>query len=83
MITEFLAAMRAMPRIVDALERLGDVGTAIAAQQRKDEKDEKVDDLIAAARSRRKQRLLEREAGRVSGDCRETSVGDGGGNSNG
>ena len=83
MITELLSALRAVPKILDALERIGTVMTAQMAQQRKGVKDEKVDDLIAAARERRKQRLLEREAGRVSGDCRETSVGDGGGNSNG
>jgi len=81
MIMEFLAAMRAIPRIVDALERLGDVGTAMAAQQRKDNKDEKVDDLIDAARARRERRVLEREAERVSGDSRAASGGDGGGDS--
>ena len=81
MIGEFLAAMRAIPRIVDVLERLGDVGTAMAAQQRKDNKDEEVDALIAAARARREQRLLDREAERVSGDSRETSTGDGGSDS--
>ena len=78
MFTELLAAAKAIPRIVDALERLGDLGTAIAAQQRKDEKDKVLIDLIAAARERR---LRQREAERVSGDSRSSSegLGDGGG----
>jgi len=78
MFTELLAAAKAIPRIVDALERLGDLGTAIAAQQRKDEKDKVLIDLIAAARERR---LRQREAERLSGDSGSSSegIGDGGG----
>lgn len=78
MFTELLAAAKAIPRIVDALERLGDLGTAIAAQQRKDEKDKVLVDLIAAARERR---LRQREAERLSGDSGSSSegIGDGGG----
>ena len=78
MFTELLAAAKAIPRIVDALERLGDLGTAIAAQQRKDEKDKMLIDLIALARERR---LREREAQRLSGDSGSSSerLGDGGG----
>ena len=78
MFTELLAAAKAIPRIVDALERLGDLGTAIAAQQRKDEKDKVLIDLIALARERR---LRQREAERLSGDSRSSSEGlrDGGG----
>lgn len=78
MFTELLAAAKAIPRIVDALERLGDLGTAIAAQQRKDEKDKMLIDLIALARERR---LREREAERLSGDSGSSSegLGDGGG----
>jgi len=78
MFTELLAAAKAIPRIVDALERLGDLGTAIAAQQRKDEKDKVLIDLIAAARERR---LRQREAERLSGDSGSSSegLGDGGG----
>ena len=78
MFTELLAAAKAIPRIVDALERLGDLGTAIAAQQRKDEKDKVLIDLIATARERR---LRQREAERLSGDSRSSSEGlrDGGG----
>lgn len=78
MFTELLAAAKAIPRIVDALERLGDLGTAIAAQQRKDEKDKVLIDLIAAARERR---LRQREAERLSRDSGSSSegLGDGGG----
>ena len=82
MITELLAALRAVPRILDALERIGTVMTAQMAQQRKGVKDEKVDDLINAARERRKQRLLEREAERIRGDSDPPSGRDGGGDSN-
>jgi hypothetical protein len=52
-LTSLLAALKAVPKILDALERLVDVGTAIAAQNRKEGKDEVVDDLIARAISRR------------------------------
>ena len=78
MFTELLAAAKAIPRIVDALERLGDLGTAIAAQQRKDEKDKVLIDLIATARERRSR---QREAERLSGDSGSSSegLGDGGG----
>ena len=50
MIVDLLAALRAVPKILDALERLGDIHTAHVAQQRKDEKDKAIIDLIAAAR---------------------------------
>ena len=53
MFSTLLAALKAVPLIVDALNRLADVGTAIAAQNRKDEKDEIVVDLIARAFSNR------------------------------
>jgi hypothetical protein len=72
MIGELLAALKAVPRIVDALEQLGDVATAQMAQKRKDDKDKTVDDLIAAARERR---LREREAERISRDSGEESDG--------
>ena len=72
MIGELLAALKAVPRIVDALEQLGDVATAQMAQKRKDEKDKTVDDLIASARSKR---LREREAERISRDSGEESDG--------
>lgn len=75
MVTELLAALRAIPRIVDALERLGDVGTAMAAQRRKDEKDKVLEEIIAIARRRHDERVREREAERVSGDNSETPSG--------
>ena len=75
MILAALKGLAALPRLVDAVESLGDIATAQLAQKRKDEKDEMVDDIIAAARHRREQRVLEREAERVSGDSRETPEG--------
>tara|TARA_B100001105_G_C22313522_1_gene409199 strand:+ start:602 stop:823 length:222 start_codon:yes stop_codon:yes gene_type:complete len=72
MIGELLAALKAVPRIVDALEQLGDCVSAQMAQKRKDDKDETVDDLIAAARERR---LHKREAERISRDSGEESDG--------
>ena len=52
MITELVAALRAIPHIVDALNRLTDATTAAAASARREEKDKNIDDLIAA-RSKR------------------------------
>ena len=75
MILAALKGLAALPRLIDAVESLGDIATAQLAQERKDEKDEMVDDIIAAARHRREQRVLEREAERVSGDSRETPGG--------
>ena len=75
MILAALKGLAALPRLIDAVESLGDIATAQLAQKRKDEKDEMVDDIIAAARHRREQRVLEREAERVSGDSRETPEG--------
>ncbi len=67
MITEFIAAMRAIPKIVDALNALTDAATVMVASKRREEKDEMVLDLIAAARARREQRVLDAETERVSG----------------
>ena len=75
MILAALKGLAALPRLIAAVESLGDIATARLAQERKDEKDEMVDDIIAAARHRREQRVLEREAERVSGDSRETPEG--------
>tara|TARA_R110002020_G_scaffold350360_1_gene563780 strand:+ start:289 stop:540 length:252 start_codon:yes stop_codon:yes gene_type:complete len=82
MITELLAALRAVPKILDALERLGDCMTAQLAQQRKDDKNEMVDDLISAAKSRREQRLSGGKTQRISGDSKPSCCGDGGCNCN-
>lgn len=76
MLVEVLTFLRALPALVRAVERLADVGTALAAQQRKDEKDQLVIDLIAAARERR---MRQREAGRVSGDSGSPPEGHGDG----
>ena len=75
MILEALKGLAALPRLIDAVESLGDIATAQMAQQRKDEKDKGVDDLIAAARERR---MSKREAERISGDSGKEPAGDGG-----
>jgi hypothetical protein len=82
MITELLAALKAIPRLVDAIERLGEVGTNMVAQKRKDEKDEAVNDIIANAIARHKQRMSGDKTQRISGDSGEESGGDGGSHSN-
>lgn len=73
------AALKAVPKILEALERLGDIQTAHVAQQRKDEKDKAVIDLIRAARERRLR--SKRQAGRVQGDSGSApdGFGEGGG----
>ena len=83
MITELLAALKAIPRILDAIERLGDCVTAQIAQQREDDKNTKVDDLIDAARARRKQRLLDDEAERLLRDSGKSSGWNGNGDLDG
>ena len=70
-----LNALNAVPRILDAIERLGDIATAQMAQARKDDKNKAVADLIAAAHERRVHR---REAERLRGDSSEEPEGDGG-----
>ena len=83
MILAALKGLAALPRLVDAVESLGDIATAQMAQKRKDDKDKKVDDLIDAARVRRKQRLLDSEAERVSGDSGKPSDWNGNGDFDG
>ena len=65
MIFAALTGVAALPRLIDAVESLGIVARAQMAQQRKDEKDKAVDDLIDAARNKR---MLERKVERLSGD---------------
>jgi hypothetical protein len=72
MILAALKGLAALPRLVDAVESLGIVARAQMAQQRKDEKDKAVDDLIDAARSKR---MLERKVERFSRDSGEESGG--------
>ena len=81
MITELLAAARAVPKILDALERLGDVATAQLAQHRKEVKDGKVEDIISGARARRIERLSLDEAERLRGDRSTSPTRDGGSDS--
>ena len=83
MILAALKGLAALPRLVDAVESLGDIATAQMAQKRKDDKNKKVDDLIDAARARRKQRLLDSEAERLSGDSGESSGWNGNGDLDG
>jgi len=83
MILAALKGLAALPRLVDAVESLGDIATAQMAQKRKDDKNKKVDDLIDAARARRKQRLLDSEAERVSGDSGKSSGWNGNGDLDG
>ena len=83
MILAALKGLAALPRLIDAVESLGDIATAQLAQERKDEKDEMVDDIIAAARHRREQRVLEREAERVSGGSGKPSGWNGNGDLDG
>ena len=74
MILEALRGLAALPRLISAVETLSDIARVQVAQQRKDTKDEMVDDLIAAARDRR---VRQREAERVPRDSGGTSGGDG------
>ena len=66
-----LNALNAVPKILSALERLGDVATAQMAQRRMENKNEEVEDIIARATARREQRMLEREAERIQRDSGE------------
>ena len=72
MILEALKGLAALPRLVDAVESLGDIARVEIARKRKTDKDEMLDDLIADARKRR---LHRRETERVSGDSGEESSG--------
>ena len=61
MIGEILMAAKAVPGILKCLERLADAQTVLAAQQRREGKDELLEDLIARARDSRDERVRERE----------------------
>jgi hypothetical protein len=71
MILAALKGLAALPRLVDAVESLGDIATAQMAQKRMENKNEEVEDIIAAARARREQRVLDGEAERVQRDSGE------------
>ena len=73
MIMAALKGLAALPRLIDAVESLSDIARVQLAESRKTEKDEEVDLLIDAARARRKQRLLDREAARLQRDSGKAS----------
>ena len=71
MILEALKGLAALPRLIDAVESLSDHVSAQMAQERMENKNEDIEVIIAAARARRKQRLLDREAERIQRDSGE------------
>jgi hypothetical protein len=71
MILAALKGLAALPRLIDAVESLSDIATARMALERMENKNEEVETIIAAARARREQRMLEREAERVQRDSGE------------
>ena len=73
MILEALKGLAALPRLVDAVESLSDHVSAQMAQERMENKNEEVEDIIAAARARRKQRVLDSEAARILRDSGKAS----------
>lgn len=66
-----IQAANSLPKILSALERLGDIATARMAMERMKQKNEDIEDIIAAATARREQRMLEREAPGVQRDSSE------------
>jgi len=68
-----LKGLAALPRLIDAVESLSDIATARMALERMENKNEEVEDIIAAARARRKQRLLDSEAERLLRDSGKAS----------
>jgi hypothetical protein len=73
MILAALKGLAALPRIIDAIEALQDVAVARMALERMENKNEEIEDIIAAARARRQQRLLDREAARFLRDSGKAS----------
>ena len=65
-----IQAANSLPKILSALERLGDIATARMAMERMKQKNEDIETIIAAATARREQRMLEREAERLRGDSK-------------
>jgi hypothetical protein len=66
-----IQAVNSLPKILSALERLGDIATARMAMERMKQKNEDIETIIAAATARREQRMLEREAPGVQRDSSE------------
>jgi hypothetical protein len=73
MILAALKGLAALPRIIDAIEGLQDIATAQMAQKRMENKNEEVEDIIAAARARREQRVFDGEAARFLRDSAKAS----------
>ena len=71
MILAALKGLAALPRIIDAIEALQDVAVAQMALKRMENKNEEIEDIIVAACTRRKQRLLDSEAERIQRDSGE------------
>mgnify|MGYP000468706694 CR=1 FL=1 len=71
MILAALRGLAALPRIIDAIERLQDVAVAQMAQRRMENKNEDIEVIIARATARRKQRMLDSEAERILRDSSE------------
>ena len=68
-----LKGLAALPRLIDAVESLSDIATARMALERMENKNEDIEDIIAAARARRKQRMLDSEAERLLRDSGKAS----------
>jgi len=66
-----IQAVNSLPKILSALERLGDIATARMAMERMKQKNEDIETIIAAARARREQRVLDGEAARFLRDSGE------------
>jgi len=66
-----IQAVNSLPKILSALERLGDIATARMAMERMKQKNEDIETIIAAATARREQRVLDGEAERVQRDSGE------------
>jgi hypothetical protein len=73
MIMAALKGLAALPRLIDAVESLSDIATARMALERMENKNEDIEDIIAAARARRKQRMLDSEAERLLRDSGKAS----------
>ena len=75
MITELLAALKAVPRILDALERLADATTVMAAKERAKEKNELLETLVDRARAARDERMYHEKIRRAGANNDSESKG--------
>ena len=78
MLAEGMAALRALPIIAKGIEQLAETSTQMAAQKRREEKDETLDRIIDSAR---RHKLHNKKIQRLRGNSGTTSGGstDGGG----